>query len=84
MEVDGPLRVEPELRSGPERRTELERHLRGHRGSSIHDAVDDLDVTSDVIGELLLRHRQGLEKLFSQDLAGSGGHSATLHRYAAT
>ena len=49
MNVDGLLRVEPELRRGPEGRAKLERHFGGHRAAAVHDAVDHLDVAAKVV-----------------------------------
>ncbi len=79
MEINSALSIEPEARGCSESRTELERHFRGHGNPSIHDAIDNLDVTANVVGELFLRHAEGLEKLLPQDFTGSRWRSSTVH-----
>lgn len=80
VKINSPLSIEPEARGRSERRTELERHFSGHGRSSVHDTVDNLDVTANVVRELLLRHVEGLEKLLSQDLTRRRRHSSMAHR----
>ena len=81
MEIHSPLSIEPEAGARSERRTELERHVRGYGSSTVHDAIDHLDVTADVVRELLLRHAEGLEKLFPQNLTRCRRHSSMVHQW---
>ena len=79
MEIDGFLSIEPEVGSCSERCPEFERHLSGHRRPSIHNAIDNFDIASDVGRQLLLCHVERFEKLLSQNLTGSRWLSLVIH-----
>lgn len=79
MEIDGSLSIEPEIGRRPKGRSELERHLRGHRRSPIDEPVHHFDVTSDMAGKFSLSHVEGLKKLLAKDLSSGSRHSASGH-----
>lgn len=58
MKVDGLLGVEPELGRGPKRGAQFQDHVRGHGGATVDDAVDDLEIATEVICQLPLRHTE--------------------------
>jgi hypothetical protein len=79
MEIDGSLSIEPEVGGCSECCTEFERHFGRHRRSCVHDAIDNLDITSNVVRKLFLRHVERFEKLLPQNLARSGWFSLSVH-----
>src|ERR1700675_2007057 len=76
MKVDGLLGVEPKLGRDPKRGAQLQGHLGGHGAAAIDDAVDDLDIATEVICQLLLSHAKGNQEFLAKDLARGGGLSA--------
>ena len=81
VKIHSPLSIEPEAGARSERGPELERHVGGYGSSSVHDAIDHLEVTADVVRELLLCQAKGLEKLFAQNLTRCRRHSSMVHQW---
>jgi len=54
-QVNGLLGVEPELGRGPKRGAQPQGYFGGHGGTTIDDAVDDLDIATEVIASCLSR-----------------------------
>jgi len=79
VKVDRFLRVHPEFRRSVERRCELQRQLGTYARSTIHDSVDDFDVTPDVISEFFLCYAKRSKEFFPQNLSRTGRTSSSLH-----
>src|SRR5207247_8295354 len=72
VEVDGLLRVEPELGRGSEGGAWLTRHFSSHGGPTVDDAVAHLDFAGEMICQLPLRYPERNQELFAEDLTRGG------------
>jgi hypothetical protein len=70
------LKVDPELRSRPERPGEEPRRLGADAALPAHDLVDALERDTDVGREIDLRDPEWLEELLQQNLARMGRDAA--------
>jgi len=70
MEVNGLLRVEPELGGGAEGRGELQGHFGRHRAAAVDDPVDHFDIASEMVRQMPLGHAERDQELLAKDLAG--------------
>ncbi len=73
VEIDGLLRVHPEVRRSPEGRTEPQRHLGRHSAAAVDDAVHDLDVAPQVARQNLLAQPERDEELLAENFPGDVG-----------
>lgn len=72
-EIDGLLRVHPEVRRSPKGRAESQRHLGRHGAPAVDDAVHDLDVALQVVGQDPLAQAERDEELLAENFPGDVG-----------
>src|SRR5664280_602692 len=70
VKIDGLLCVHPEVRRSAEGRAEPQRHLGRYGAPAVDDAVHDLDIALQVVGQNPLAQPERDEKLFTENLSG--------------
>jgi hypothetical protein len=72
IQVQFLLRIEPEIGGNIESRNQFYGHLWRELRLFVHDPVNDLEITVNMMGKLLLRDSQGDEEFLPQDFPWRG------------